>query len=388
METQLQAARKARGWSLLRMLAELQRRAEFRGLAVPSRSSLKTELSRWENGHVTPKEPYVGLLAEISRAHPAELGLPMVAPLLFVPVQRGAGVQGPSRLSTESVALMDELLVSYAKADNVLGPRHLFHVATQHLVHLEPLLIRVNGSLRGDGLRLASRFAEFAGWLSQDAGDLAAAQHWTDRALDFLEESADPVQRAYVLMRKSAVAAERQEHGRSLSLAAAACRDSESLTPRVRALALRQSAISHALVRDERQSERSAEGALEAIAGDDESDSHDYCTPAYVAMESGVSAFHLRKLDVAAERLSAAAASWPAGFARDQGLCLARLAVVEAGRGNIDVACAVGHDALAVAQVADSARSRAALVSLNHRLAPYDRGSFVSEFRRELAQLR
>jgi transcriptional regulator with XRE-family HTH domain len=386
METRLQAARKARGWSQLRLLTELERLAAFRGLAVPSRSSLKTELSRWENGHVTPKEPYVGLLAEIYDLAPTDLGLPTAAPQAFLPVQRGAGVQGPSRLSVESVGLMDVLLDGYAKTDNVLGPWHLLHVATQHMVHLEPMLIRVSGPLRKDSLRLASRFAEFAGWLSQDAGDLAAAQHWTDRALDFLEESADPGQRAYVLMRKSAVAAERREHGRSLSLAAAACRDPESLTPRVRALALRQSAISHALVRDERQSERSAEGALEAVAADDDSDSHGYCTPAYVAMESGVSAFHLRKLDVAAERLSAAAACWPTGFARDQGLCLARLAVVEAGRGNIDVACAVGHDALAVAQVADSSRTRAALVSLNHPLAPYDRSSFVSEFRRELIQ--
>jgi transcriptional regulator with XRE-family HTH domain len=386
MDTQLKYARKARGWSQLRLLVELERFAVTRGLPVPSRSSLKTEISRWENGHVTPSGPYVGLLAEIYELTPRELGLPVVAPMPFVPKQGGAGVQGPSRLSAESVALMDELLASYTKTDNVLGPRPLLHVASQHLENLEPLLIPRSGPLRREGLRLASRFAEMAGWLSQDAGDLSAAQYWTDRALDFLEESADPVQRAYVLMRKSAIAAERQEHGRSLSLAAAACRNVDSLTPRVRALALRQRAISHALVHDERESERSAEEALKAISVDDESDSYGYCTPAYVAMESGVSAFHLHKLDVAAERLSAAAAAWPGGFARDQGLCLARLAVVEAARGNIDVACAVGRDALAVARVAESARTRAVLVSLNQRLASYDRDAFVSEFRRELVK--
>lgn len=386
MDTQLKYARRARGWSQLRLLVELERLAVTQGLPVPSRSSLKTEISRWENGHVNPSEPYVGLLAQVYELTPGELGLSGAAPLPLVPIQGVADMHDPSRLSAESVTLMDELLDSYTKTDNVLGPRHLLHVASQHVIHLEPMLIRRSGGLRAEGLRLASRFAEMAGWLSQDAGDLAAAQHWTDRAPDFLEESADPVQRAYVLMRKSAIAAERQEHGRSLSLAAAACRSVDSRTPRVRALALRQRAISHAMVHDERQSERSAEEALKAIAVEDKSDCYGYCTPAYVAMESGVSAFRLHKLDVAAERLSAAAAGWPGGFARDQGLCLARLAVVEVARGNIDVACAVGRDALAVARVAESARTRAVLDSLNQRLAPYDRDAFVSEFRRELVK--
>src|SRR4051794_11375840 len=383
MESQLKVARKGRGWSQLRLLVELERLAASRGLPVPSRSSLKTEISRWENGHVTPREPYIGLLAEIYQATPPELGLP-VTPPQFVPHQ---GALGPSHLSVESVALIDELLANYTKADNVLGPCHLIHVALQHLIHLEPVLIRVRGPLRGEGLRLASRFAEMAGWRSQDAGDLVAAQQWTDRSLDFLAESAELNQRAYVLMRKSAIAAERQEHGQSLSLAAAACRDVERLTPRIRALVLRQRAISHALVRDERESERSAGEALEAVAAEDVSGCYDYCTPSYVAMECGVSSFLIGKLDVASERLSAASATWPDGFPRDHGLCLSRLAVVEVARGNLDAACAVGQDALAASRVAESARTKAVLLSLKHRLAPYDRMRFVSEFTHELEML-
>jgi hypothetical protein len=326
-------------------------------------------------------------LAEAYELHPTELGLPVAVPDWFTGAPSGSAIRTPSRLSHESVALMDELIATYTKADNLLGPQHLLHVASQHVAHLEPMLIRVGGSLRDEGLRLASRFAEMAGWLSQDAGELAAAQHWTDRALDFLEESDDSQQRAYVLMRKSGIAAERQEYGRSLSLAIAACRGQGRLTPRVRALVFRQRAISHALVRDQRQSERFAGEALEVITVDDDSGSYRYCTPAYVAMESGVSAYHLRKLDVAAERLSAASQVWPDGFARDRGLCLARLAVVEVARGNVDVACAVGRDALGVARVAESARTRAVLTSLKYHLAPYDRDAFVSEFRRELTTL-
>jgi hypothetical protein len=90
-------------------------------------------------------------------------------------------------------------------------------------------------------------------------------------------------------------------------------------------------------------------------------------------MESAVSAYHLRKLNVAAEWLSAAAGAWPDGFGRDRGLCSARVAVVEVARGKIDGACAVGHDALAVARVAESARTLAVLAFLKNRLRPRSR---------------
>ncbi len=156
----------------------------------------------------------------------------------------------------------------------------------------------------------------------------------------------------------------------------------------MQALSLRQVAISQALAKDAYASEQAVDRALVAVASAAGlEDQFAYCTPSYVAMESGVSAFQLGRHDAAAERLAQAAATWPDGFTRDQGLCLARLAVVEAARGNLELACAVGHDAIAVAEVADSARTRGALVSLNRTLAPYDRVALVSEFRNELTNL-
>jgi hypothetical protein len=353
---------------------------------MPSQASLKTAISRWENGHQVPREPYSDLLAEIYETTPAALGLTRTPGL---PSQRYAlPWQSMSRLTPETVTFMDALLESYARADNAIGPGHLLQVACLHVVHLEPLIIDAKGELRRAGLRLCSHFAEFAGWLCQDAGDLVAAEHWTDRALDFVEEHGDTADRAYVLMRKSGIAADGKEHGRAVSLAVAACRGLEALPPRLRALNLRQRAISHALVGDELQSERAVEHALEAVeSAEAGADQLAYCTPSYVALESGVSAFHLGRHDLSAERLTRAAATWPAGFTRDQGLCLARLAVVEAVRGNIEAACAVGQDAVAVTRVADSARTRGVLVSLNRRLAPYDRVALISEFRNELTKL-
>ena len=55
------------------MVWELMRLAERKKVKISSASSLKTQLSRWENGHVTP-DYYQSLLCELFQAAPGELG--------------------------------------------------------------------------------------------------------------------------------------------------------------------------------------------------------------------------------------------------------------------------------------------------------------------------
>ena len=55
------------------MVSELMRLARWKKIDVASAASLKTQLSRWENGHVTP-EYYQPLLCEVLQATPGELG--------------------------------------------------------------------------------------------------------------------------------------------------------------------------------------------------------------------------------------------------------------------------------------------------------------------------
>jgi len=228
METQLTAARRARGWSQLRVVVELESRGARRRLAMPSRTSLKTQLSRWENGHVRPHEPYVGLLAEIYELTPAQLGL-VARSDLHLPSQRSGGGGPLPLLTAEAIDCMDEIRLQYARTDNTVGPTYLLQLAAQHVSLLEPTLLATRGSVRAEALRLCSQFSELAGWLCQDAGDLSAAEKWTDLALDFAEERGDPKQRAYVLTRKSGITLERHEHARSISLALAAAHEIERL---------------------------------------------------------------------------------------------------------------------------------------------------------------
>jgi hypothetical protein len=73
MKTPLQAARHAKGWSQPRAAWELIQLAKRKKINVASARSLKTELSRWENGRVTP-DFYQSLLCELYDSTPAELG--------------------------------------------------------------------------------------------------------------------------------------------------------------------------------------------------------------------------------------------------------------------------------------------------------------------------
>jgi transcriptional regulator with XRE-family HTH domain len=378
VDTRLKAVRQARGWSQLRLITELEQVSAARGIRPPTRASLKTQVSRWENGHVEPDDLYSSLLAEIYATTPVDLGL-QAQPALWLPRTPALG-----QPSTELVTSLRGVLGEYTRTDNAVGPGHLIALAAQHVVELERLAIEARGSLRGEILTLCSRFAEFAGWLCQDAGDLLDAERWTDRALDFIEGADDNHARAYLLMRKSAIAAERREPARAVNLAEAAVgRDPDRLTHQMRALIVRQLAIAQAVSNNARESDRASESAVELMNtnGVDAPNELTYCTPAYVLMETGAAAARLRSYDVAAERLSDAVSSWPDGFRRDHGLALARLASVEAARGNIDAACDVGRHAVDLAAVASSARTQAVLKGLDKRLAPHRRSTVVSEFR-------
>ncbi len=171
MEIQLMAARRARGWSQLRVVVELESRGTKRRLTMPSRDSLKTHLSRWENGHVKPHEPYVRLLAEIYELAPAQLGFDARADV-HLPSQRSPGASALPTPTAEAIERMDQIRRQYARTDNTVGPTYLLQLAAQHVTLLEPTLLAAHGRARAEAPRLCSQFAELAGWLCQDAGDL------------------------------------------------------------------------------------------------------------------------------------------------------------------------------------------------------------------------
>ena len=51
------------GWSQTRLISELENGVAERGMTVMAPSSLRTAVSRWENGHVVPEVHYPGCSA-------------------------------------------------------------------------------------------------------------------------------------------------------------------------------------------------------------------------------------------------------------------------------------------------------------------------------------
>ena len=197
-----------------------------------------------------------------------------------------------------------------------------------------------SGCDRDESFELAARCAELVGWFHQDAGSPGEAREWTARALD-LAESADAQELLpYVLMRRSAVAAELGLADEALLLAGSAFRRANHDGDR--ALASRQLAVAHALQCDGSAVVEAAEAAISAVTTSGASEElAPYCSISYIQSEVGAAALTLGDPRLAVEFLEPAAAGWPMGQRRDRAICLTRLALAYAGRGELDRAEAV-----------------------------------------------
>jgi hypothetical protein len=104
--------------------------------------------------------------------------------------------------------LVESLLITfqqYATTDNLTGAHSLLPIVEQQMIFEDHLLSGSHGPLPC----VSARFAEFTGWLHQDAGDLRAAMQWSNTALDFAQEAADVHLVSYTRMRKSNIAQRR-----------------------------------------------------------------------------------------------------------------------------------------------------------------------------------
>jgi tetratricopeptide (TPR) repeat protein len=74
--TTLQAVRRLQGYSVAEVIRLMLRRADALNIPVMSTTSLKTKISRWENGHEQVSEPYRRLFRDIYGRTNEELGFP------------------------------------------------------------------------------------------------------------------------------------------------------------------------------------------------------------------------------------------------------------------------------------------------------------------------
>ncbi|WP_128981192.1 helix-turn-helix domain-containing protein [Streptomyces roseicoloratus] len=114
------------------------------------------------------------------------------------------------------------------------------------------------GEERAEIWRLASTFAEYTGWMAQEAGNPAEALRWTNTAVRWGARGGDETVAAYALVRRAFIAQHRGDSGAAIGFADQAAAH-PAADPVIRAQAARRAAQAHARRGD-------AEACREALA--------------------------------------------------------------------------------------------------------------------------
>jgi transcriptional regulator with XRE-family HTH domain len=116
-------------------------------------------------------------------------------------VERAAKViDEPRRVDPQVLDYFQTLLEQHFTADKMLGPRQLLGPVIAQIDVLDGLRRHMRPGTAEPTLRLLAQYAEFAGWLHQDAGDTPAAMYWSDRATEWAQAVGDYQLVAYMLV--------------------------------------------------------------------------------------------------------------------------------------------------------------------------------------------
>lgn len=245
----------------------------------------------------------------------------------------------------------------------VLGP------VIAHLQTLRALAAAASGPAWFELQLLASRVAEYAGWMSQEAGDERAANWWTSQAVRLGVESGDPQIAGYALVRRAEVALYRHDAITTIELAGRA-QLALRAGPRVRGLAARCEAQGYALAGDLTACRRALDRATElfsAAAVDQPSSGPMLGSTSgsdELPLALGWSLFDLGQPAQAAATLELHLSSIPATSRRARARFEIRQALAYAQSGEVDQACLVARATLDDVIRVDSATIRADLREL------------------------
>lgn len=257
--------------------------------------------------------------------------------------------------------LADSLLTNlqqYVRTDMGAGPHALLPIVEAHVRMIEELHRAGDDRTRQKFRNVHARYAEFLGWLHQDAGNFRQATDWSNIAFVLAHELDDARLKSYIRMRQSNLAGDLGAARSVLELAEQARRHAYSSMPRLCALALRQQARGHARLGRAEACARSIEMAAEFVegAGDADTDLAGYCTAEYIAVEAADCWMEIGRTDSAIESLETALPRWQLANRRDFGRGLALLACAQARTEQHDEALTTARQALVIAAETGSER--------------------------------
>lgn len=274
-------------------------------------------------------------------------------------------MEQPSRVDPQVIGYFDRLLAEHYTADKILGPHQLLGPVLAQLDMLDALRKHARPPVAKPLLRVLAQYAEFAGWLHQDAGDVPAAMYWSDRATQWAQSACDYQMVAYLLVRKSNIACLTDDATTVIELAAAAQDTPGDIDPKIIALAAQQEARGWAMISDVDHCRPKLDTAAELLSK--HSEQGDPAAPVYIQYyDLGVledqSATCYRSIGRAEDAIAIferrIVASLDANLHRDRGYQMAKLAnaVVAAKQPDPERAAQLGLACLDLARQTGSAR--------------------------------
>ncbi|MFG3004771.1 helix-turn-helix domain-containing protein [Streptomyces calvus] len=243
---------------------------------------------------------------------------------------------------------------------------------------------------RAPVLLLASRFAEFTGWMAQEAGDSGAALGWTGEASELARAGGDPYLGSYALVRRALVTLYSGDAAGTVALARRAQKG--ELPPRIRGLAAQREAQGHALVGDERACLGSLDRARELL---DSGDAHSGAEPVIgtihvsdpAAMTTGWCLHDLGRPKAAAEVLDRECRRLPPHALRTRARYGFRRSLAHAASGEVEHACSIAGELLGVMPAVPSATVNSDIRRLARELSRFRSSRAVRDLQPALARV-
>jgi transcriptional regulator with XRE-family HTH domain/tetratricopeptide (TPR) repeat protein len=146
----------------------------------------------------------------------------------------------------------------------VLAPADLLPMLLGPTRALRRVAEHSSGGERDAMLLLAARFAEYTGWIAQEAGDDPGALWWTDRAVEYAAMAGQHDMAAYALVRRGLIALYRHDGRQTVELAQQAQRATRD--PRIRGLAAQREAQGLAVLADRDGAMRALDRAADLLS--------------------------------------------------------------------------------------------------------------------------
>lgn len=220
----LRAARSARGWSQTDAAGRLATIGRAAGVPTASAASLKTLLSRWENGHALPDPQYRDLLAELYERSPGELGIAVPADRQDTATARTrlrAALAAAAAAGRGGLDLWWEQLSVAMRLDDELGTAGAGELVRAQVDQLDETLTHTPAAARREAVAAVLAWAAaLAGAQELDGGHPDLAWRRYERARTAAAEARLPTAAAVALAGQAAVLVEVDEPAAASALVA------------------------------------------------------------------------------------------------------------------------------------------------------------------------